>query len=184
MYATQYLARIWPLGSSLCYANAVFRYINAFGDWVSVGIIAVSRCIFLLKPGFARRYLTIRNSYIICLMIWAYTSLIMIPLYTGVIIILILYENEVLKSLIYSTRFVKNKISLFLGYGYLWIQLCTRKVRLSSVTKVQNPTTNHILYNWVFCSLCNGDSELLSYMALRPGFLNKFDAPRVGHNLT
>ena len=91
MYATQYLARIWPLGSSLCYANAVFRYINAFGDWVSVGIIAVSRCIFLLKPGFARRYLTKRNSYIICLMIWAYTSLIMIPLYTGVIITLVLY---------------------------------------------------------------------------------------------
>ena len=96
MYATQYLARIWPLGSSLCYANAVFRYINAFGDWVSVGIIAVSRCIFLLKPGFARRYLTKRNSYIICLMIWAYTSLIMIPLYTGVTITWILYLNKIL----------------------------------------------------------------------------------------
>ena len=84
MYATQYLARSWPLGSNLCYANAVFRYINAFGDWVSVGIIAVSRCIFLLKPGFARRYLTTKNSYIICLMIWVYTSFLMIPLYTGV----------------------------------------------------------------------------------------------------
>ena len=75
---------------------------------------------------------------------------------------------------------IKYHPLFLLGYGYIWIQLCTRKVRLSSNTKIQNPTTNHILYNWVFCSLCDGDSELLSYMALRPGFLNKFDAPRVG----
>ena len=84
MYATQYLERIWPLGSSLCYATAVFRYINAFGDWVSVGIIAVSRCVCLLKPGFCGRYLTKENSCIICLLIWAYAAMIMIPLFTGV----------------------------------------------------------------------------------------------------
>ena len=84
MYATQYLERIWPLGDSLCYANAVFRYINAFGDWVSVGIIAVSRCVCLLKPGFCGRYLTKENSCIICLMVWAYAAMLLIPLFTGV----------------------------------------------------------------------------------------------------
>ena len=84
MYATQYLERIWPLGASLCYANAVFRYINAFSDWVSVGLIAVSRCICLLKPNWAERYLTKTNSVLVCILIWIYASFILVPLYTEV----------------------------------------------------------------------------------------------------
>ena len=38
LYAMQYLTKRWVLGETLCYATTAFRYINAFADWMSVGM--------------------------------------------------------------------------------------------------------------------------------------------------
>ena len=37
-------------GKNLCNITTAFRYINAFADWMSVAMIAVSRCLTLTKP--------------------------------------------------------------------------------------------------------------------------------------
>ena len=50
LYAVQYLNRRWTMGRTLCKVNAVFRYVNAFSDWMSLGLIALSRCLNLTHP--------------------------------------------------------------------------------------------------------------------------------------
>ena len=40
LYAMQYLSKRWVLGETLCYATTAFRYINAFADWMSVGMFS------------------------------------------------------------------------------------------------------------------------------------------------
>ena len=41
---------IYSQGKALCKVNAVFRYVNAFSDWMSLGLIAFSRCLNLTHP--------------------------------------------------------------------------------------------------------------------------------------
>ena len=55
LYALQYLHQRWIWGHTLCYITTAFRYINAFADWMSVSMIAVSRCISLSKPALGER---------------------------------------------------------------------------------------------------------------------------------
>ena len=39
LYAMQFLTHRWILGETLCFAFSAFRYINAFADWMSVGML-------------------------------------------------------------------------------------------------------------------------------------------------
>ena len=41
LYAMQFLTHRWILGETLCFAFSAFRYINAFADWMSVGMCTV-----------------------------------------------------------------------------------------------------------------------------------------------
>ena len=38
LYAMQFFTHRWILGETLCFAFSAFRYINAFADWMSVGM--------------------------------------------------------------------------------------------------------------------------------------------------
>ena len=43
LYSVQYFFRWWPLGHSVCRFQAAFRYMTAFSDWMSLGLVAFSR---------------------------------------------------------------------------------------------------------------------------------------------
>ena len=84
LYAMQYLKKRWIWGSDLCYITTAFRYINAFADWMSVAMIAVSRCISLVRPELAEKLFGGRNGKLIILAIWVYANLLILPIYTKV----------------------------------------------------------------------------------------------------
>ena len=50
LYALNYLNQGWFWGKNLCQISTAFRYVNAFADWMSVAMIAVSRCLTLTRP--------------------------------------------------------------------------------------------------------------------------------------
>ena len=70
LYAMQYLKMRWIWGPDLCYITTAFRYVNAFADWMSVAMIAVSRCISLTRPELAEKLFGGRKGKLIILAIW------------------------------------------------------------------------------------------------------------------
>jgi hypothetical protein len=51
LYALQYFSMGWPFGHEACFAFAAFKHVFSFGDWISLAVIAVIRCLALTKPG-------------------------------------------------------------------------------------------------------------------------------------
>ena len=84
LYAMQYLKQRWTWGPDLCYITTAFRYINAFADWMSVAMIAVSRCVSLTRPELGEKIFGGRNGKLIILAIWVYANLLILPIYTKV----------------------------------------------------------------------------------------------------
>ena len=80
----QYLKQRWTWGADLCYITTAFRYINAFADWMSVAMIAVSRCVSLTRPELGEKIFGGRNGKLIILAIWVYANLLILPIYTKV----------------------------------------------------------------------------------------------------
>ena len=64
--------------------TSAFRYVNAFADWMSLGMIALSRCVSLTKPDLGERLFSGRNGKLIILMVWIYANLLVVPVYFGV----------------------------------------------------------------------------------------------------
>ena len=71
-------------GETLCFVTSAFRYVNAFADWMSLGMIALSRCVSLTKPDLGERLFSGRNGKLIILMVWIYANLLVVPVYFGV----------------------------------------------------------------------------------------------------
>ena len=69
------------IGKNLCNITTAFRYINAFADWMSVAMIAVSRCLTLTKPELGQKLFSGRYGKIIIGMIWVYASILIVPMY-------------------------------------------------------------------------------------------------------
>ena len=84
LYAMQYLKMRWIWGPDLCYITTAFRYVNAFADWMSVAMIAVSRCISLTRPELAEKLFGGRKGKLIILAIWVYANCLILPIYTKV----------------------------------------------------------------------------------------------------
>ena len=57
--------------NTLCRYTTSFRYVNVFADWMSVGMIAVSRCMSLKKI-----YIFERNAKYIAISIWVYAAIL------------------------------------------------------------------------------------------------------------
>ena len=67
------------------------RHINHFGDWASLGVIAVIRCLALMKPEFTTRVIcTKRTITLIIVCIWIYAVLLPMPAYLGVLMLLLI----------------------------------------------------------------------------------------------
>ena len=57
--------------NTLCRYTTSFRYVNVFADWMSVGMIAVSRCMSLKKISIFER-----NAKYIAISIWVYAAIL------------------------------------------------------------------------------------------------------------
>ena len=84
IYSLQFFYQTWDLGWYLCYHTANFRYINAFADWMSVALIAVSRCITVTRIKNFEKFFNKRNRRIIIAFVWIYSVAILIPTYLEV----------------------------------------------------------------------------------------------------
>ena len=85
LYAVQYLRQEWPFSSGMCYAFAAFRFINAYADWMSLALIAVSRCMGLIWKAKAEQYLSGKKGMVLIVLIWAYAIGLNSPAFAGVI---------------------------------------------------------------------------------------------------
>jgi hypothetical protein len=75
------VSRGWPLSASLCFGTAFFRYVNAFADWMSLAMIALSRCLYLVWPDVGRRLFTGKRGLIVIVLIWVYSVALLTPFY-------------------------------------------------------------------------------------------------------
>ncbi len=80
-YAMTYLKYGWFWGSFLCKASTGIRYITAFADWMSLGMVAVSRCLCLTKPDLSHKIFSGMNGKLVIISIWIYANVLVAPMY-------------------------------------------------------------------------------------------------------
>ena len=78
-YAATYLSRGWPFGYTLCGISSAFIHMTAYADWISLGLIALSRCLNLTKPNAWNKFCNTRNIFIVLLSVWIYAFLLILP---------------------------------------------------------------------------------------------------------
>ena len=77
----------WDLGHHFCEISTTIRYINLFANYMSVAMIAVSRCIMVTKPKFCANLVSRRNRIISIISIWLYGLILVLPTNFGVSIL-------------------------------------------------------------------------------------------------
>ena len=79
-HAVQFFSQVPIWGNVMCIATSSFREITAYADWMSVGIIAVSRCLSLKNISIIEQ-----NGKFFVSMIWIYSiGLRIIPMFINV----------------------------------------------------------------------------------------------------
>ena len=83
LYALQtfYKGSFWGLGKQLCTVIGAFDYINSFAEWMSVAIVALTKCINLIKPKFGEKWFSGLRGILLIASIWIYANLIVIPIH-------------------------------------------------------------------------------------------------------
>ena len=70
----------WPLGSSACTVNNILGPIFAYGDWYSLGLIAFTRALYIVK---SKEWETFcnkkKNVFLLIGAIWAFNIILLIP---------------------------------------------------------------------------------------------------------
>ena len=57
---------------------------TAFTEWMSVALIAVSRCLYLTKPNVFEKLFGRKRAWLVVLLVWIYANLLIAPIYSGV----------------------------------------------------------------------------------------------------
>ena len=85
LYAIQYFYGGWPWSNRVCYITTVWRIINAFADWIFLGVIAVSRCLMVIQHDLWLKMCS-NNKYLLSIIggTWLYAFFIVIPIVCGV----------------------------------------------------------------------------------------------------
>ena len=81
VYTLQMFYKGWFWGKNFCIFIAAFKIINVLAEALSLGMIAVSKCIGLLKPELARNLFSGLPGKLFIAMIWIYGHLFMMPIY-------------------------------------------------------------------------------------------------------
>ena len=81
LYALQTFSRGWHWGQNLCILVGALDYIISFAEWFSVAMIALTKCINLLKPKLGYKWFSGFRGILLILMIWIYANVMVIPIY-------------------------------------------------------------------------------------------------------
>ena len=81
LYALQTFFRGWHWGQNLCTLVGALDYIISFAEWLSVAMIALTKCINLLKPKLGYKWFSGFRGILLILMIWIYANVMVIPIY-------------------------------------------------------------------------------------------------------
>ena len=69
----------WDLGIQSCKISATLRYINLFANYMSVAMIATSRCVMVTKPKYFTNFLHKKNRLFILSCTWLYGLILVLP---------------------------------------------------------------------------------------------------------
>ena len=75
IYAAQYLTRSPILNEPMCKFTVIFRNIITYADYMSIGMIALSRCINVTT----KKKVIDKYSILFTIGIWVYATLIFLP---------------------------------------------------------------------------------------------------------
>ena len=83
LYALQTFHIEWflGLGEKMCTVTGAVDYINSFAEWMSVAIVALTKCINLIKPKFGYKWFSGFWGICIIASIWIYANAMVIPRY-------------------------------------------------------------------------------------------------------
>ena len=81
LYALQTFYKGWFWGKKSCTVIAAFDYINSFAEWMSVAMIALSKCINLIKPKLGHKWFSGFRGILLIALIWIYANLIVTPVF-------------------------------------------------------------------------------------------------------
>ena len=81
LYALQTFFRGWHWGQNLCTLVGALDYIISFAEWLSVAMIALTKCINLLKPKLGYKWFSGFRGILLILIIWIYANVMVIPIY-------------------------------------------------------------------------------------------------------
>jgi len=85
LHAIQWFSSYWPGDFFSCQANAAFRYINAWASFMSVAMIAVSRCATLTSPSLGKKILSGWRGLFFVILVWVYANALLLPIYSKVL---------------------------------------------------------------------------------------------------
>ena len=80
--ALQFFDKGWRWGEFGCILAGIFKYGTMTAEWMSVALIAFSKCVNLIQPKIGKKLFTGRNGYIFIVSFWICTFLwYIIPVY-------------------------------------------------------------------------------------------------------
>ena len=78
------IPNIEPIKYEYCYATATFRYISTFTSWITIGVIAISRCIHVISPATNMKVFGKLQGKLVSFMTWIVSIIILLPIFTKV----------------------------------------------------------------------------------------------------
>ncbi len=133
----------------MCFFTASFRFVNAFASWMSVALIAVSRCAIVVKPNLANQWFSACKGNLICIWVWLFAISLNAPIYTESIgrfgyscrlgmCTLLPYdlENQTylqFRALFYAGRYLIPSVLMLGSYVILWCHVWQTDRNLKSI---------------------------------------------------
>ena len=103
----------WFLGEKSCKFFAAFRYIAFYADWMIVALIALSKCILLLKPRLGKMVFSGLSGHLIAISLWFIAILVILLQHFWVILH---FEKE--KSPVLDTLISRESHSMIFFLGF------------------------------------------------------------------
>ncbi|XP_037783792.1 G-protein coupled receptor moody-like [Penaeus monodon] len=138
----------WENNMATCSFSAFLRYTNAFSEWMTLGLMALERCLCIYKFRHNSRrpnkWFTCWKTFIYCLTIWMFGMALQMPTYLGV------YGNFGYNSMTLKCDFIDTNganprilfftmetaipcILIFIGNNFILIQVYSNNSRILSV---------------------------------------------------
>ena len=84
-YLTSYFERAPPFGHGWSYFLPLFNTVTAFVSWMSIALIAVTRCLYIASPSAWKHFCHRKiNVYLVLVAIWIYGFAMVSPVLFGV----------------------------------------------------------------------------------------------------